>query len=282
MSEQTVPQIIPITNPQIKDITGQRFGRLVVFGYAGKKFYGNSKKGKSQWLCQCDCGNTCVVILDSLQNGVTTSCGCFRAEKSNQPVGDLTGVRCNRLVVIRYNGNGRWVCRCDCGNETRVRTYYLVRGKVTSCGCLNTKHGMFNTTEYKTWANMLDRCYNTNCRHYKNYGGRGITVCDRWRDFKSFYEDMGDRPGKGYSLDRIDNSRGYEKSNCRWTTIDYQANNRRGNHMVTFNDETHTLSEWSRIVNIEFHVLFNRLSNMGWSVEKSFTTPVRKRVTLKK
>ncbi|MCK4525947.1 hypothetical protein KAW18_01145 [candidate division WOR-3 bacterium] len=140
---------------------------------------------------------------------------------------DLTGQRFNRLTVIeptekRSSKCVVWRCLCDCGNEAFVNSNNLKSGGVKSCGCLSretkTTHGMSGTREYWTYRCMIDRCYNPKAPNYKDYGDRGIKVCDRWRNsFEAFYEDMGPRP-KGMTIDRIDSYGNYKLSNCQWAT----------------------------------------------------------------
>lgn len=156
---------------------------------------------------------------------------------------DLTGKRFGHLLVVRRlpkqpNRPYRWRCKCDCGKTVSVRGDVLRYGFTKSCGCLRVsngikrgrdsfKHGDSFTSEYSTWANMKDRCLNPNCQSFKNYGGRGITVCNRWLQYENFLADMGRKPSPAHSLDRINNDRGYSPSNCRWATQKEQTNNRR-------------------------------------------------------
>jgi hypothetical protein len=154
---------------------------------------------------------------------------------------DLTGKRFGRLVAIRpaardINKRLRWLCECDCGNETICLSNALQTGDSTSCGCLreelrsirNLTHGQGGKTPaYHSWCGMIQRCTNPNSKAFPNYGGRGITVCERWRKFENFYADMGAKP-EGLSLDRINNDGNYEATNCRWATRSQQAQNRRG------------------------------------------------------
>ena len=122
---------------------------------------------------------------------------------------------------------------------------------------------------------MKNRCNNQNCERYEDYGGRGIQVCDEWKDdFKSFYDwAMNNGYEEHLTIDRINNNGNYEPGNCRWVTNIVQANNSRHNHCVTYKGETHSLSEWSRILNLPFHLLSNRINSYGWSVERAFETP---------
>jgi len=147
---------------------------------------------------------------------------------------DLTGQRFGRLVAIDWKSGGAttgriWRCRCDCGNETDVRRRDLKTGNTGSCGCLHrTINGEFGSPEYLSWRSMKARCGNPNATGFKNYGARGITFCERWRDFNAFLADMGRRPSPRHSLDRWPDADGnYEPTNCRWATALEQRHNRR-------------------------------------------------------
>lgn len=152
----------------------------------------------------------------------------------------IIGLKFNMLTVTdqyRDLEKKRTYCKCicDCGNSVVVEKYSLMKGFTTSCGCYKNKiikegahttHGMTGTKTYNSWYAAKQRCYNVNHMHYKNYGGRGITVCDKWvNNFSAFFEDMGERP-EGCTLDRIDNSKSYQPDNCKWSTYKEQANNR--------------------------------------------------------
>jgi hypothetical protein len=131
---------------------------------------------------------------------------------------------------------------------------------------------MWSTPEYSSWWHALQRCYDPTFVYYFYYGGRGITVCERWRDFSNFYTDMGPRPTPQHTLDRIDNDGPYAPENCRWATRQEQARNRRSNRMLTLNGETLCLSEWAERIDLPANALYMRLYN-GWSIEQALIRP---------
>ena len=173
-----------------------------------------------------------------------------------------------------------WLCQCDCGKEVIVRGASLTTGNTKSCGCLTTAnavtHGKSRTDEYKAWGTMLQRCTNPRATGFDRWGGRGITVCERWRrSFENFLVDLGPKPSPQHSIDRINNDGNYEPGNCRWATKQEQIWNSRVPRWITFRGITLPLAEWSRQVNILAATIRQRL-NKGWSIERAFTTPPQK------
>ena len=217
------------------DLTGRRFGRLVVTAYAGE-----AKSESARWACTCDCGARAVVDGYRLRSGQTKSCGCIRRERARelgrQSKIDLTGKRFGRLLVTAYAGERRWICTCTCGARTVVDGSNLRRTNGTkSCGCLArevcrarvTTHGMTRSREYRSWRAMKARCLNPQHVHYTDYGARGIVPCDRWKgSFGEFFADLGPRPPET-SLNRFDPNGSYEPGNCGWNDVKQQAQNRR-------------------------------------------------------
>lgn len=170
------------------------------------------------------------------------------------------------------NGDGRSVrVRCECGTERTLRIYTIIYGYSKSCGCDRSTpiiHGAVGTPTYETWRGMKDRCRNPRHRAFRNYGGRGIIICERWHIFENFLADMGERP-PGRTLDRIDNNGNYEPSNCRWATREQQINNRSMSRYIEFNGERLTISEWAKRLNIRIGAMIYRLRH--WPIERAMT-----------
>lgn len=190
---------------------------------------------------------------------------------------ELKGQRFGKLLVIEEDGrigsNVAWICKCDCGNVTRVRANSLLTGNTTSCGCGRieaiTKHNMTNTKLFNVWRTMKERCNNKSYRQYKDYGGRGISLCDEWEEFKPFMEwSLENGYKEGLSIDRIDNDGNYCPENCRWTTVRVQSRNRRANRILEYGGEKHCVAEWSEILGVRANTIFWRLSQ-GWSTEEA-------------
>lgn len=187
---------------------------------------------------------------------------------------DYANKRFGKLLVTKWIGNGRWECQCECGVILKVITSNLTTGHTTSCGHHSIKsitHGMTNTKEYSIWLNMKNRCHNSNGQDYHNYGGRGITVCEEWMKFENFYCDMGDCP-QGYSLERRDNEKGYNKENCKWATRREQALNRRSNKIFTYKGITKPLKELCAYFDVDYKLVHARLSK-GYVLEDAIELP---------
>lgn len=203
------------------DITGQKFGRLLVICRVE-----NSPSGKTQWKCQCECKDENIIIVsgDCLRRGITKSCGCLQKEITSK----------------------------------RSKT-----------------HGHSKAPVYNIWLKMKKRCYDENDPQYKDYGGRGIKICDRWlKSFSNFLEDMGEKPG-GLTIERIDNNTGYSPDNCRWASRREQNQNKRNNKYYEYKGMRLTMTEWSRRLGINPSSMFERFEK--WTIEEALTTPVRGR-----
>lgn len=194
---------------------------------------------------------------------------------------NIIGKRYGRLLVRERIASRKYKCLCDCGNNAIAFASNLKSGHTKSCGCYNKevarerafKHGESHKVfEYTCWANMKDRCLNGNNHAFLNYGGRGITVCERWMSYENFLEDMGRAPSNKYSIERIDNNDGYKAENCKWATAKEQNNNRRDTIKLSIGNETITISEASERYSISRDVLHYRLKNMSAEEAVSFPT----------
>lgn len=214
---------------------------------------------------------------------------------------NLEGQTFGKLKVINQgspdiHGNVNWLCLCECGNEVSVRGYSLKSGHTKSCGCYkkemskkritkkNTTHGLSKSSLYGIYHHMKERCLCKTNKDYKYYGDRGISICEEWlNSFSTFYEwAIANGYEPGLTIDRINVNGNYEPENCRWQTRKQQANNKRNTLQITYNNETHTISEWSEITGLKGATIKQRIYVRGWDVEKALTMPVRERRREKK
>jgi hypothetical protein len=216
---------------RFRDLAGQRFGSLLI-----GELIGQAKDKHALWRCRCDCGGLIIVQQNNLVSGNTKSCS--RCDEK-------IGVRFGRLTIIGFD----WlqeskrrrraaICKCDCGSEVRTDLAKLRQKRPRSCVACSrkaqiawTRHGDSRigarAAEYKCWGHMLQRCDNPKDKRFTDYGGRGITVCERWRLYENFFADMGRKPSPKHSIDRIEVNGNYEPSNCRWATAKEQRANQR-------------------------------------------------------
>ena len=202
---------------------------------------------------------------------------------------DLIGCRFGKLVVLKFdkyeNRKGMWICQCDCGRQVRVSTNGLRCGNTKSCGCKRKEslhnafstHGRSGCRLYKIWAGIIQRTENPNNPSYCYYGERGIKVCKAWQDSFRAFEQWALKNGyqDNLTIERIDNDLGYSPENCKWATVKQQCSNRRSNHLITYEGETRTLTQWAEILKISRSTLSSRIFARKWSIEKAFTTKVK-------
>lgn len=200
---------------------------------------------------------------------------------------DLTNKKIGHLLILEFaytkNKLRYWKCKCDCGQICYVSTKLLRNGATKSCGCLRinslkrrvTKHNLRNTRIYRIWQNIKKRCSKPKNPIYKYYGGRGIIICNEWEnDFVNFYNwAINNGYKEKLTIDRINVNGNYEPTNCRWVDIKTQQRNKRNNHLITYNGETHCISEWAEIIKIPSKTLEKRFLD-NWNIERALTTPL--------
>lgn len=215
------------------DLVGNRYEKLEVIK-RDEDYISPNGVHQSRWICRCDCGNIKTISGSALRKGSTKSCGCLKKD-----IFDITGNRYGMLVAIKevevVKKKSKWLYKCDCGNKKIIWRHTVTDGSTVSCGCYQkTKNGLSNTRLYRIYMGMLRRCGDPKCKSYKNYGGRGIVVCEDWSfDFQSFYNwALSNGYSDDLSIERINNNGNYEPSNCKWATRIEQNNNTRRNKYV--------------------------------------------------
>lgn len=257
--------------PNFIDITGQTISGYFVVRLSG---WQTVKSGRRVpvWVFRCACGNEFSAWSSSVRIGNRT-CKVCRFRDATE---DLTGQTYGKLRVTgpADRRNGRLAWKAECGECNKIFTRGTQNLKnLSQCPCHRKRlHGDTNSPTYKTWNSMINRCTYPSAQKFARYGGRGIKVCKRWRQYENFLADMGKRP-PDTSLDRIDNDGDYEPNNCRWATRNVQRRNMASNNRITFNGETLTLAEWAERTGIPRERLRHRFVRAGWSAEDTLTKP---------
>lgn len=232
------------------DRTGQRFGSVVAIKCLDKRIHNSVV-----WLCICDCGKKVEISSALMKDRSFCSHGCnLKRDHVGERYGKITVLR---RTEHRTHGQIIWECKCDCGTILLIPSGDL-RDRVACKPCSSRKHGGCGTRAYKIWENMLSRCLNPNATGYSEYGGRGITVCDRWLDFSIFREDMGNPP-EGLTIERLNNNGSYNRKNCIWASCHVQSRNKRSNHYLTDGEITLCLTDWSRRLDCSISAIQKRL-----------------------
>lgn len=186
--------------------------------------------------------------------------------------------RFGRLVIIEYINSKTVHVKCDCGTEKTVQYGHLMRGVTTSCGCLRAEmlserrstHKRTDSREYRAWCNMKARCYTPGTIGFARWGGRGITVCDRWKNsFENFLADMGECP-KGFTLERVSVDGNYEPANCKWASFKEQQNNKSDNVLIDYDGRRQTIAMWADEIGLRYHTLYRRVVIKGESPPHAF------------
>lgn len=281
--------MVDFMNNSYIDLTNKSFGMLKAIRKA-KPHITSGGKYITMWECECKCGNFVFVSSQKLRSLHTTSCGCKKKHNKGARFNDLTDRKFGRLKVIKFlepeereNKRKCWLCECKCGSIKSYDASKLLGGTTLSCGCgkserignLNRKYRVSNKRLYSVYKAMMDRCFDKDNEEYKNYGGRGITVCDEWKEnFDNFAEwafknafDANAKRGE-CTIDRIDNDKGYSPDNCRWITELEQQNNRRYHRYAVYQEDRYTLSQLSRKLNIPYMFIWHRYVEKGMTIQE--------------
>lgn len=225
----------------------------------------------------------CKVGAFVRKDGVGKKCRpCHAKTNKGRKYIDIIGIRSGKIVVIerahKINKQYHWKCICDCGKYLVTSGNRIRSGKTKSCGCITaTQNGISASKMHTRWRTMISRCHNPKSISYKNYGARGIKVCNEWiNSFDCFVNDMGKIP-EGMTIDRIDGNGNYEPGNCRWVSMKEQSNNRRNNYLIKAFGQTLTLTQWANKIGMNWGVLRQRIERNHWSIEDALTIPVKKK-----
>lgn len=274
----------------IEEFVGRRYGNLTVIG----KYISDNPRSNS-FLLRCDCGEVIKAAPSKVFDGFKRSCGkCkyrFSSRYDLSKYEKFIGEKKNKLTVIGVeylsedHKRASFVCMCDCWNVKKVLPHDFKRGGTKSCGVCRTNAKIVDGRSskypdiYRVWLGILYRCENEKSREFHCYGGRGIKVCEEWKDYLNFERWVLENGGirDGYSIDRIDNDGDYSPNNCRFATAKEQARNRSKNVIIEYDGKKMCLKDWATQLNIYYPTLVKRY-NRGWSIERMLTTPVNKYV----
>jgi hypothetical protein len=264
---------------------GETYGEWTVIGRSAAR--------KNHYFCRCSCGTTKDVRAHVLRSVATKGCAnCVGIRCRSEKIRGIQGKKFGRLLIVGFSENrpGRRgvhvECLCDCGATKVISVYNIINGRIKSCGCLHSetsarngrssfRHGLIKTSEYSTWRSMFARCYNPKDKRFDRYGGRGITVCDRWLvSFEAFYADMGPKPSPAHSIERLEVDEGYSPENCVWATSTQQSRNRSNTVRLSYDGETKPLVDWAEQVGIAVSTIRKRIFTYNWTVERALTVPV--------
>lgn len=243
-----------MSHKNFRDLTGQKFNMLTAIKVIG------SDNG-AVWLFKCECGNFCKNKGSIISNGHIQSCGCLGVKNQIKPKEIRSGERFFDFTVLsrshKEGHNWQYLCACDCGKEFYALGSNIRTGNTKSCGCRRKSlDGLSNTGAHQSWSGMISRCYNEKVSSYKDYGMKGIRVCERWKDYRNFLSDMGDRP-EGMTIERVDFRADYSPDNCKWATRVEQANNKSNNVFLEYHGESRTIAEWSRHLGISYSKIYS-------------------------
>lgn len=242
-----------------EDLSGRRYGIWTVLYHVKGKY----------WHCRCDCGTERNVLSDHLKAGETKCCGCVRQKVH---IGDQFG----QITVLEKVKGTTWLCKCSCGQTFTTSTSHLRSKKfpTTKCAkCSNKERITVDVAEnrkaYSMWKDMIYRCEKPSCGNYKNYGARGVSVCEEWRDFSTFFEWLNNNGydknlGRQCSIERINVNGDYCPENCKIAGIKEQANNKRDNVQVSIDGVSKTVTQWCEITGVNRSTAYHRIKN-GWS-----------------